>query len=176
MIAAIVAAILALTAGPAFAQGRGLVPADAVDPSRIRYVTTTDAKSKCVGLSRTPICAIETLIGCVERVRYVGCDRFNSSWVRKTTSPARVEYIFLRYGRINPRRLRAAIDAEGPDEFGRGPFNGFQAHVLTRDCPDDRSSCAGIPWLEGLYTIGPHRGRWIPASISLYRADEDYID
>ena len=152
------------------------VPSDAVDPSRIRYVTTTDAKSKCIGLSRTPICAVETLIGCAGSVRYVGCDRFDSNWARKTTSPVRVEYFFLKHGRINPRRLRAAIDAEGPDEFGRGPFDGYQAHVLTRDCPDDRSSCAGIPWLEELYTIGPHRGRWIPASISLYRADEDYID
>ena len=152
-------------------------PSDAVDPARIRYVTTTDAKSKCIGLSRTPICAIETLIGCVESVRYAGCDRFDSTRVRKTTSSIRVEYFFLKYGRINPRKLRTALNAEsGSDIYYWISFDCFQAHFLKRECPDDGGACDGIPWTELLYTVGPHRGRWVLAATGLYSPEDDFLD
>ncbi len=36
-------------------------------PSEVRTITTTSATSSCIGAPKTPVCAVETLLGCFAR-------------------------------------------------------------------------------------------------------------
>ena len=134
------------------AEGRDLVPADAVDPARIRYVTTDSASSECLGRPTTPMCGIETAIGCWASVWNIDCARYKWRFRRtEVANPKRAEYVVLEIGAVNRRRLLDARIAN-PGEF-KFPSNALQARVLQRDCDNPRSTCAPKGWEERLFTL-----------------------
>ena len=53
----------------------GIVQADGAVESEIRVITPTKATSDCVGDLSTPLCAVETLIGCSNYVRVKSCKK-----------------------------------------------------------------------------------------------------
>ena len=161
MIVAIVAAILALVTGPVAAQGRGLVPADAVDPSRIRFMTAKAASSECIGRPRTPMCGIETVIDCVHYIRSKRCDAYDGDDILKEVNPVRVEYAINKSGFVNPAQVRHVLRYSFIDEFLYFVYpDSYQARVFLRVCPDTQSSCAGIGWHDFLFALNQVGGDW----------------
>lgn len=155
------AVLMALAAGPAFAQGPKLLPADAVDPSRIRFMTAKAASSDCIGWSRTPICGIETVIDCVHYIRSSRCDRYDRDDILEKSKPVRVEYVIDKSGFVNPTQVRHVLRYSFIDEFLYFVYpESYQARVLLRVCSDSQSSCAGIGWHDYLFTLNRADGDW----------------
>lgn len=177
MIAAIFAAILVLTAGPAAAVIPDPVPSSAVDPSRIKFVTTDAASSRCIGRPKTPMCGIETLIGCYEQVKNAGCVHHKDPRFKGSGLPIRVEYVVVKSGFVNRKRVRAALRAEGGwDTYRWLTYEAFQVRALTRDCPYSQSSCDGIDWMDSIYTVSPHKGLWTFSMYGVFFERDFFVD
>jgi hypothetical protein len=168
--------LMTLAAGPAFAQGPKLLPSDAVDPASIRFVTAKAASSDCIGLPRTPMCGIDTAIGCWGAAWNVDCARYKWRFRQPDiANPKRVEYVVLEIGTVNRRRLLDARIAN-PGDF-KFPSTALQARVLRRECDNSRPTCAPEGWEEMLYTLwridvgyklGPRTPDWSGGSNGLF--------
>ncbi len=167
--------LLLASTEPAVAQGRGLVPADSVDPARIRFVTTNAESSACIGRPRNPICGIETVIGCIEYARSRRCDRYRHPDVMTQARATRVEYALDKSGFVNPAKVRHVLRYGVVDEFLHYVYpSSFQARVLMRECPDELASCKGIDWTDLLFTINRRNGIW-SSWITMYFHDFFYL-
>jgi hypothetical protein len=143
------------------AEGRDLVPADAVDPVRIRFMTAKAASSNCIGQARTPMCGIETVIDCVHYIRSSRCDRYDGADILAESKSVRVEYVIDKSGFVNPTQVRHVLRYSFIDEFLYFVYpDSYQARVLLRVCPDTRSSCAGVGWHDYLFTLNRADGDW----------------
>jgi hypothetical protein len=68
---------------------------DDFDPAQIRIIAPTEATSTCIGDPRTPVCAVETFLACIERRDKRLCQRavvFDFSFAH---SPAGTRYQVL---------------------------------------------------------------------------------
>ncbi len=159
------------------AEGRTLLPADAVDPSRIRFVTTTESSSKCIGRPKTPMCGIETLIGCYEQIKNVGCVHHKDPRFKGAGLPVRVEYVVVKSGFVNRARVRKALLTDDGRAFYRWlTYDAFQVRVLTRDCPDSQGSCDGGEWMDSIYTVSPHKRLWTFSMFGVFFDHDFFVD
>ncbi len=174
--AARLAVLLTLAAWPAMAFPEP-VPSGAVDPSRIRFVTTKAASSGCIGRPRTPMCGIETLIGCYGQVTNVGCVRHKDPRFFGNGLPLRVEYVVVKSGFVSRKRVRAALEAEGGPDFYRWlTYDAFQVRALTRDCPDSRDTCDGIDWMDSIYTVSHRKWLWTFSMFGVFFDRDFFVD
>ena len=128
----------------------------------------------------TPMCGIETLIGCASYIWNEACETIN----RRVSRPRndRVEYVIVKAGFVNKAKVRATLEASVDKEYGDIPWLGedlFQAKVLDRTCPADQTSCAGVPWQVGLFSVGPSArvsGNWSAAMYGLFREAAWFVD
>ncbi|MBI1245641.1 MAG: hypothetical protein GC202_11600 [Alphaproteobacteria bacterium] len=183
MIAALIVAILAFSAGPAAAMPDP-IPSGAVDPARIRFVTSTKASSTCIGRPNTPMCGIETLIGCYEQVRNAGCVQHRDPRLKGKGLPIRVEYVVVKAGFVNRKRVRAALATDyGRENWRWLTADEFQVRVFVRQCPDSLASCDGIDWDDAIYAVGPSvyktgpsRGLWTFAMFGMFSPEDFFVD
>lgn len=145
------------------AQNSGMI-----DPAEIRFITPTASSSACVGKPTTPMCAVETLIGCSHYIWNEECgydDLPVYSYLRQDND--RVEYVILNAGLVNPEKVRIVPPDERINDPGFYLFlmkGAFQAKIIDRTCPATAASCDGAPWEFALYSVGPDRtrpGLWI---------------
>jgi hypothetical protein len=178
MIAVVAAAGFALLAGPAFAQSRSLVPADAVDPAGIRVVTANMVSSDCIGRPRTPLCGIEMVIDCVHYIRSSRCDGYEWNDILAEPKPVRVEYAVGKSGFVNPVQASHVLRYDFIDEFLYFVFpDSYQARIFLRVCPEARLSCAGIGWHDFLFTVNRRDGEWTGRAIKTNYFDAyDLVD
>src|SRR3989338_5255955 len=86
----------------------------------IHFVTPTAASSDCFGDASTPLCAVETLIGCGNYVRRDGCSLVGwgrsadlSEWAKDWRfKNNRIEYIFIKIRVLTPRRFRELMQTK----------------------------------------------------------------
>ncbi len=139
----------------------GAALADGAAEGEIRVITPTEATSDCVGDLSTPLCAVETLIGCNSFVRIKGCKKINFG--HSENRQIRVEYIIVKTGFVDPEMVAAAKYEKFPSEFGSFPWlnpGQFQARIKERNCSAEKKNCKGVPWLDVEYTVGPHGTYW----------------
>lgn len=139
----------------------GIALADGAAKGEIRTITPTEATSDCVGDLSTPLCAVETMIGCNSYVRIKGCKKINKE--RSVQKQLRIEYIIVETGFVDPKMVAEAKYEKFPSEFGSFPWlnsGQFQARIKERSCPDEQKSCKGIPWLDVEYTVSNHGTFW----------------
>lgn len=156
---------------------------DDFDPAQIRVITPTFATSGCIGLRTTPICAIESTIGCSNHLRNSTCGyKDHSVYAQLRANKDRVEYVIVKSGFANPEKVRAVPEAEWkkhPD-FHRFLMNGaFQAKVLDRACPATRPDCEGVPWRMGLFNVVPDKispDLWTPAMVLAFGISDWFVD
>lgn len=132
-----------------------------IDPAQIRFITPSASSSLCVGKPTTPMCGIETLIGCASYIWNEACTAINSPVYDHVRRNVRIEYAIVKAGFVNKAKVRAAHAASIDKEYGDVPWlseDAFQARFWDRECPVDRSTCEGFPWSESLFTVSP-RGR-----------------
>ncbi len=151
--------LLALFGWVAGARAQGSAPN--IDPAQIRFITPTASSSPCVGKPTTPMCGIETLIGCASYIWNEACELINKRVYPHVRKNVRVEYVIVKAGFVNKAKVRAVLEASVDKEYGDIPWlseDSFQARFWDRECSADRSTCEGIPWTESLFTVSP-RGR-----------------
>ncbi len=147
----------------------GIALADGAAEGEIRTITPTEATSECVGDLSTPLCAVETLIGCSNYVRVKGCKKAYMG--RSGNRQIRIEYIIVKTGFVDPEMVAKAKFEKIPSEFGSFPWltpDGFQAKVKERPCPVKQLNCEKVPWLLTLYSVGPHGKNWTWAAIGVF--------
>ena len=172
----------ALAALGMVADARAQAPAPDIGPAQIRFITPSASSSSCVGRPTTPMCGIETLIGCASYVWNEGCAAINSPVYDHVRKNIRVEYVIVNAGFVNKDRVRAAHEDDKPHDIGRWSWlreDAFQARFWKRECPADRSTCEGIPWGERLYTISPHGTIpqfWWASSVALFDSVDWFAD
>ena len=178
------AVLMALAAGPAAAVMPDPVPSGAVDPSRIKFVTTDAASSRCIGRPKTPMCGIETLIGCYEQVKNAGCVHHKDPRLKGNGLPIRVEYVVVKSGFVNRKRVRAALATDyGRDNWRWLTAGEFQVRALVRQCADNLETCDGVDWGDAIYTVGPSiykagpsRGLWTFAMFGRFSENDFFVD
>jgi hypothetical protein len=172
------AALLALgaCAGPGSGQ-------DTVDPAQIRIITPTEATSTCIGQRTTPLCAIESTVGCSNYIWNRTCGYKDIPiYAELRANKSRVEYVIVKSGFVNPAKVHAVEEEERKKDPGHYLFllrGAFQAHVLDRACPEAWPDCGGVPWRVGLFSVVPDRaspGSWTPAFVEDYRSGAWYVD
>ncbi|MEK7245224.1 MAG: hypothetical protein AAB223_04315 [Pseudomonadota bacterium] len=153
---------------------------DDFDPTQIRIITPTEATSKCIGDPSTPLCAIETTIGCARHVWNEGCPRVAMNFRRNNPSlHLRIEYVILKAGFVNKDKVEIAQKPYENEEFGRYPWltaDAFQARHLWRECSADRSSCEGIPWKEKISTVAPLGKYWTNSHGGEFDPEDWFVD
>lgn len=153
----------------AWVLSSGIVLAGEAAEGEIRVITPTRATSDCVGDLSTPLCAVETLIGCSNYVRIKGCKKAYMG--RSGNRQIRIEYIIVKTGFVDPEMVAAAKYEKYPSEFGSFPWltpDEFQARIKERTCPVEQKSCKDVPWLDTEYTIGPHGTYWTWAAVGIF--------
>jgi hypothetical protein len=155
---------------------------DNIAPAQIRFITPSASSSDCIGKPTTPMCGIETLIGCASHVWNEACAAINSPVYPHVRKNVRVEYVIVKAGFVNKAKARAARDASVDKEYGDIPWlteDAFQAKVLDRTCPAAAASCEGIPWEIGTYAVSPH-GRipefWSFSSVAVFDPERWFVD
>ena len=142
---------------------------DKIDPAAIRFITPTASSSACVGKPTTPICGIETLIGCSHYIWNEGCEAVD----RRVSSPKdiRAEYVVVKAGLVNLEKVRAGILNEEYRNHIDLSIKVFQTLILERECAALSSDCEGVPWRNRLYVVSPHKtipGIWSFNSIGIF--------
>ena len=171
-------ALLALLGWAADARAQEAAPN--IDPAQIRFITPSASSSPCVGKPTTPMCGIETLIGCASYIWNEACEAINHRVSRPRND--RVEYVIVKAGFVNRARVRAVLDASIDKEYGDIPWlteDAFQARFWDRECPADRSTCEGGPWRESLFTVAPHGaipGFWSLSSVAVFDPKKWFVD
>ncbi len=139
----------------------GVALAGEAAEGEIRVITPTEATSDCVGDPRTPLCAIETLLGCSNYVWVKGCKKVNKE--RSVRKMLRIEYIIVETGFVDPKMVAEAKYEKFPTEFGSCPWlnpGQFQARIKERNCSAKKKSCKDAPWLDVEYTVSNHGTYW----------------
>lgn len=147
----------------------GIALADGAAEGEIRVITPTEETSDCIGDLSTPLCAVETAIGCSNYIRIKGCEKVNLG--HSENRQIRIEYIFVKTGFVDPEMVAAAKYEKFPSEFGSFPWltpDEFQARIMERSCPVEQKSCKGVPWLDAEYTVGPHGTYWTWAANGVF--------
>ena len=173
-------ALLALLGWAADARAQEAAPK--IDPAQIRFITPSASSSPCVGKPTTPMCGIETLIGCASYIWNEACAAINSPVYDHVRKDIRVEYVIVKAGFVNKDRVRAAHEADKPYDIGHWPWlteDAFQAKVSDRTCPAALPSCEGIPWELGIYTVDPDDAVpkvWSASMYGLFRDENWFVD
>lgn len=139
----------------------------------VQYVTATAASSPCIGDFRTPFCAVETIIACLNRVRTEEC---KPAWVPYVSSSPdrerRVEYRILNLAAISLTAL-GKLQLSGRNFLSEDPQNNevseiragdVQAKVAIRACPKRSRSCDGYRWQRGVIAIAEDTDGWMFAT------------
>ncbi len=134
---------------------------DKIDPAAIRFITPTASTSTCIGKPTTPMCGIETLIGCAGYIWNKACEAINKRVYPHVRKNVRIEYVIVKAGFANRDRVRAVHEKDEADGLDLGHFpwlteDAFQAIFFQRTCPASAESCEGAPWRHSLYTVSPH--------------------
>ncbi|MBF0167290.1 MAG: hypothetical protein HQL45_06625 [Alphaproteobacteria bacterium] len=66
------------------------------DPKEVRVITPTTATSKCIGDPKTPICAVETFLACIERRDLQLCNIVGVNDIHLPDQPGSVRYRILK--------------------------------------------------------------------------------
>lgn len=155
---------------------------DKIDPAQIRFITPSAASSSCIGKPTTPMCGIETLIGCANYIWNEACERINKRVYPHVRRNDRVEYVIVKAGFVNKARVRAARAASVDQEYGDIPWLGedlFQAKVLDRTCSAEKANCEGVPWQVGIFSVGPH-GKipdfWSASMVGVFDEEDWFVD
>ncbi|MEK7245097.1 MAG: hypothetical protein AAB223_03675 [Pseudomonadota bacterium] len=155
---------------------------DKIDPAAIRFITPSAASAPCIGKPATPMCGIETLIGCSRYIWNEACAVINSPVYPHVRKNVRVEYAIVKAGLVNRDKVRAAREASVDKEYGDEPWlteDAFQAKVLNRTCPAEATTCEGVPWRVSVFTVSPH-GRipdvWSFSMYGVFRAETWFVD
>ncbi len=175
--------LLLVSVGPASAMSDP-VPSGAVDPARIKFITTDAASSRCIGRPKTPMCGIETPIGCYEQVTNVGCVHRKDPHFFGKGLPIRVEYVIVKAGFVNRKRVRAALATDyGRDNWRWLTAGEFQVRAFVRQCADSLDTCDGVDWNDATYTVGPSiyktgpsRGLWTFAMFGTFSESDFFVD
>ncbi len=121
----------------------------------IQFVTPWAASSPCFGDASQPLCAVETLIGCLGNARDDPvCERVHPLIAEGgLEKKRRVEYYFTRFKVVDKSLSRKLWE-----EYGDGPGNAlsvgaFIALSRERYCAADAPSCEGVEWLEGICIV-----------------------
>ena len=154
-------ALLLLLAAQAQAQEGG---------NLIQFVTPWAASSPCFGDASQPLCAVETLIGCLGHARKgPDCARVYPQRGEEGLEKNRVEYYFTRFKIVDK-----ALSRKLWEEYGDGPGNAlsvgaFIALGYDRYCAADAVSCEGVKWVDSLCIVGYSRRlkAWTMASCGL---------
>jgi hypothetical protein len=94
------------------------------DPAEIRVITPTRTTSKCIGDATAPMCAAETLIGCVGRVWNKGCAAVNFDFDPQGLPLRRIEYVIVKAGFVNREKVRhAKKDDPSPGDPEPGAYS-----------------------------------------------------
>lgn len=155
---------------------------DKIDPARIRFITPTASFSSCVGTPTTPMCGIETLIGCSHYIWNEGCESINKRVYPRAREAIRIEYVIMKAGFVNRDRVRAVHAKDEADGLDLGHFpwlseDAFQAKVLVRECSAASTNCRDVPWATDLYVVNPYDANsriWIFAIYGTF-SDENWF-
>lgn len=129
----------------------------AEEPS-VRRFTWTAATSECLGDAKSPLCALETFLGC------------SFGWGCPGLSPGIPN---LGIGRTTEAMEYRVISETpfGPEQFSAGPpesywFRPGQVEIALqlRACPDPRATCPEVPWSTQFFVLKPLPGGWKVAS------------
>lgn len=165
-----------------FMAGARAQDQDKIDPAQIRFITPAAATSTCVGKPTTPMCGIETLIGCSHYIWNEACESINKRVYLHVRKNDRVEYVVVKAGFVNRDKVRAAREASVDKEYGDIPWlteDAFQAKVLDRTCPAAAASCEGVSWQVGLFTVSPHGTLpevWSFSSVAVFDLRKWFVD
>lgn len=171
----LVATALALSGSSAMAGDKDALSGEVIPPpEEIRFITATKASSSCIGRADTPMCAIESLIGCGQLVPNAGCKKMH--YPMGTPQKDRVEYRIVKVGIAGGERLRKLLEDDGEEEpdWGWIRIGDIQARAWVRSCPEDRSDCEGEPWGDVAITIYRNDGIWWWSSSGGY-TDADWF-
>ena len=147
----------------------GAALADGEAKGEIRVITPNEATSDCIGDLSTPLCAVETAVGCNSYIRLKGCKKVNLG--HSENRQIRIEYIFIKTGFVDPKMVAEAKYEKFPSEFGSFPWltpDGFQAKVKERSCPVEQQNCGKVPWLLTFYTVSPHGKNWTWSAVGIF--------
>lgn len=147
----------------------GSLLAGEVPEGKVRIITPNKATSDCIGDPKTPLCSIETVIGCSSYVWTKGCEKVN--YVHSENRQLRIEYIFVKVGYVDPELVAKAKYEEVPSGFGSFPWltkDSFQAKVKERSCPVEQKNCKKSPWTLKFYSVSPHGNYWTWAYAGIF--------
>ncbi|MBM3565767.1 MAG: hypothetical protein FJX42_06625 [Alphaproteobacteria bacterium] len=151
-----------------------------IDPTQIRVITPTQSTSTCIGEPTTPMCSVETLIGCTSNVWNKGCEAAGRPVHPHMRRDIRIEYVVVKAGFVNRDKVRDAHAKSIDKEYGDLPWlseDAFQATFFERSCPATKNKCDFGLWRDGLYTVSPGpSGYWTRASVSVYRPEYWFVD
>jgi len=133
--------LLLLLAGQARAQEGG---------NLIQFVTPWATSSPCFGDASQPLCAVETLTGCMSWARMgPDCARVFPQRGGEGLEENRVEYYFTRF-KIVDKALDQRLYEKHGDEPGSMalPAGAFITLGRKRYCAADAISCEGEKWID----------------------------